>query len=128
MRSTYGADRKITVEKGGKLILYGGLITKYCDDYWQGIEVIGDRTLAQTAANQGTLELKNDAIIEYANNAIVTGLNGDATKGGGIIKADNTTFRNNRRSVEFLQYNIADNISYFTNCTFELTTDYPPGI
>ncbi|MDX1939030.1 MAG: T9SS type A sorting domain-containing protein [Saprospiraceae bacterium] len=120
-----GGNRKIIIEKGGKLVVDDGIITRLCDSYWQGIEVIGDRTLAQTAANQGTLELKNGAIIEYANNAIVTGLNGDASKGGGIIYADNTTFRNNRRSVEFLQYTQSDNLSYFTNCTFELTSTYP---
>lgn len=121
---------KIIVEKGAKLVVDGGVITTKhasCNgkDYWTGIEVLGNPSLTQSAANQGVLELKNNAIIEYANNAIVTGPNGDATKGGGIIKADNTTFRNNRRSVELLPYALADNQSYFTNCTFELTADYP---
>ncbi|WP_373552771.1 hypothetical protein [Haliscomenobacter sp.] len=116
---------KIIIEKGGKLVVDGGTITKNCTNYWTGIEVIGNPALSQTAANQGTLELKNNTIIEFANNAITTGTNGITWEGGGIIKADNTTFRNNRRSVEFVSYNIADNVSYFSNCIFELTTTYP---
>lgn len=124
-RIRFGNNVKITVERGAQLIIDGGHLTAGCSDYWQGIEVLGNPSLTQSATNQGVLELKNDAIIEYANNAITTGTNGVGNQGGGIIKADNTTFRNNRRAVEFMQYNIADNQSYFTNCTFELTNDYP---
>lgn len=119
---------KIIVEKGARLIVDGGQITiasPNCGDYWTGIEVLGDPTLAQTTANQGVVELLNGAIIEYANNAITTGTNGNGSLGGAIIQADDAVFRNNRRSVEFMQYTLSDNLSYFTDCTFELTADYP---
>ncbi|MFN3300587.1 MAG: M43 family zinc metalloprotease [Sediminibacterium sp.] len=121
-------NKKIVIEKGAKLLVNGGRISTYspkCVGFWTGIEVNGDPTKSQTIANQGTLELKNGAFIDHANNAIVTGTNGITTQGGGIIKADNTTFQNNRRAVEFLRYNIADNESYFNNCTFELRSYYP---
>jgi len=67
----------------------------------------------------------DDATIEYASNAITTGTNGVGWQGGGIIYADNTAFRNNRRSVEFSQYTLSDNLSYFNECTFEINDDYP---
>lgn len=52
---------------------------------------------------------------------------------GGIVQATNTTFRNNKRAVEFMSYqnfNPIDpsvrfgNASYFSNCTFEVNDDY----
>lgn len=120
-------DGKITVEKGAKLVVNGGRITTgspSCIGYWKGIDVIGDRNQAQTAINQGVVELTN-ATIEYANTAIYTGANQNGWQGGAIIQANNTTFRNNRRAVAFLQYTQSDNLSYFIDCTFEIDADYP---
>jgi len=120
---------KIVVERGGRLNVNGGCITtkrRSCGDrdYWKGIEVIGNPSLSQTTTNQGVVDL-DEATIEYASNAITTGTNGVGWQGGGIIYADNTIFRNNRRSVEFSQYTLSDNLSYFNECTFEINDDYP---
>ena len=95
--------------------------------------VDGNTNLPQTAQNQGALEIRNGAVIENANNAISTN--------GGIIQAENATFKNNRKSVEFLEYqggggisSIPQNVSYFKNCTFvqdttnQFTSDPLPHI
>jgi len=123
-------NRKITIKPGGKLVVDGGKITSACPDrMWYGLHVSGNINLPQTAQNQGTLELKNGAVIENLRNGISTyetDANGNInwSSMGGIIKADNATFRNNRRSVEFMTYPpdgtnpIPQNVSYFKNCTF----------
>ncbi len=110
---------KIIIEQGAKLIIDGGSITcAYDDALWQGIEVWGNTHLAHTDANQGVLELKNGAIIENATNAVTTWKPNDVAKSGGIIRASNSTFRENKRSVEFRYYPNYTNTSYFDKCTF----------
>ena len=112
----------ITILPGGKLVVDGGKLTNACEgQLWQGIIVDGNTNLPQTAQNQGTLEIKNGAVIENANKSISTH--------GGIIQAENATFKNNRKSVEFLAYSgggitpIPQNVSYFKKCTFVLNTN-----
>ena len=120
---------RIIVRPGGTLIVDGGTLTSACAGaMWQGIEVVGDRTKHQTAAHQGTVIFRNGATIENAHCAIKTGLEGNEwLTAGGIVQCTGTTFRNNRRAVEFYSYadtlasgNIADNKSWFKNCTFTL--------
>ena len=120
----------ITIKPGAKLIVDGGKITNATPSkMWYGIFVGGNGTLPQTAQNQGTLELKNNAVIENAKNAIATyelDVNGnhDWNSHGGIIKAENSTFKNNRRSVEYMSYppsgssQVIQNVGRFTNCAF----------
>jgi len=101
---------KIIIHPGGKLIIDGGTLTNACEDkLWHGIFVGGNGTLPQTAQNQGILEIKNGAVIENAKNAITTyslDANGNHNwdSHGGIILAENSTFKNNRRSVEYMSY------------------------
>ena len=120
---------KITVHPNGKLVVNGGTLTNaVAGTMWQGIYVSGNESMPQTDQEQGVLEL-NGAVIENARNAIATynlKPNGDIDyyTTGGIIRANNTTFKNNKRSVEFLAYleqtdnQILPNVSYFKNCTF----------
>ncbi len=128
----------IRVLPKGHLIIDGGRVTSECDDkLFFGIFVLGDENKNQSINNQGLIELKNDASIQ---NAIIGIRTGDfyydyndlswpqfCGKTGGIVKCDNSTFRNNRKSIEFMSYhNIVpppfnyevDNASYFTDCTF----------
>ena len=123
------AGTRIIVRPGGKLIVDGGTLTSACaGEMWQGIEVVGDRTKHQTAANQGTVILRNGATIENAHCAIRTGLEGNEwLTAGGIVQCSNSTFTNNRRAVSFYSYadtlasgNIGDNKSWFKDCTFTL--------
>ena len=123
-------DRKIIIHPGGKLIVDGGKITNACPEkMWRGIFVGGNYYLPQTAQNQGTVELKNGAIIENSRNGVATynfkaNGNTDYFTTGGIIKADNATFINNRKSAEFLSYayssggKLFQNVGYFKNCNF----------
>ena len=125
----------IYVEPGAELIVDGGTITTFDDEYlWGGIQVEGDATKSQIEDNgvqyQGKATFKNDALIENARHAVTNWKVNDWTSMGGIIDAENTTFRNNLRSIEFMAYenytpsnpsNIIRNISSFKYCTFEQT-------
>ena len=117
---------RIIVRPGAKLIVNGGEIIGACGEYWDGIRVEGNKNLPQTETNQGVVEL-NNALISDAKDAIsVIGENSDWNKTGGIIKATNTTFKNNRRSIEFMSYgegSNVNNVSYFRNCTFTWDDD-----
>ncbi|MBR6333549.1 MAG: hypothetical protein IKR77_04030, partial [Bacteroidales bacterium] len=89
---------------------------------------VGDRTQHQTASNQGTVILRNNATIENAHCARKTGLAGtEWLTSGGIVQCTGSTFKNNRRAVEFYSYadtlasgSIGDNKSWFKDCTFTL--------
>ncbi|PCH66785.1 MAG: hypothetical protein COC01_07205, partial [Bacteroidetes bacterium] len=66
-------------------------------------------------------------LLENAINGISTmrrGINFNEVWGytGGIIIAQNSTFRNNRRAIEFMEFDGA-NSSFFQSCTFETTTE-----
>ncbi len=124
---------KIIVEPGGQLIVDGGLITaakcggKEYEGYWGGIEVRGTYDKPQVEAYQGKVILKNGAIIEFAQEAVMPWVYNDWTKTGGIIIAVDAIFRNNNRSVQYMGYqNFGSstgtvelaNRGRFTNCTF----------
>ena len=126
------SSARIIVRPGGKLIVDGGTLTNACTgEMWQGIFVEGNRNLHQTEANQGTVVLRNGAVIENALRGIRTGAPGDNwNTTGGIVQCSNSTFHNNRKSVEFLSYadvisgtNIRDNLGSFSNCTFTVDND-----
>jgi hypothetical protein len=122
----------ILVKPGGKLVLDGATLTHACPDMlWEGIRVEGNSNQRQLAQYQGVLEIKNGTVIEHARVAVGTGTYEDAqnywTSFGGMIIASNSTFRNNRKAVGFMSYTnhdasgaVADNASYFTNCSFLL--------
>ena len=117
-------NSSIKVPASGKLLISGGILTNTVSGkMWQGITVSGTSNQQQTAQYQGTVELKNGAVIEHALCAISTV---DST--GGIIKATNATFRNNLQAINYRPYErinsgmIADNVGKFTNCTFIIDT------
>ncbi len=126
-------DSRIIVEEGGMLVLDGGTLTNSCDEVWEGVEVWGIPGNAQGTVNvttpsssnttQGLLIMKNGALIENAKwGVMLADGEGSVTKTGGIIVAENSTFRNNRKDVAFMQYK-PYSISNFVNCTF--LTDQP---
>jgi len=127
---------KIVVKQGAKLIVDGAILTKACSGQWQGIEVWGNTLQHQYTINgvcaQGTVELVNGAVIENAMNGLTNWQPDNWNSIGGIIKATGVTFRNNRRSVEFMKYrnfnpgsgSEKDNLSFFNNCTFEVNDNY----
>ena len=128
----------IIVEPGAELIIDGGTLTSLDDKPWQGIQVWGHRdssqyTIPGQQCPQGKLILKNGAIIENAITAVDLWNPNDYTSTGGIVLAEDAIFRNNTRTVHALNYRNfvpynpnteVDNLSYFKNCTFEITPDY----
>lgn len=135
----------IKVKPNGKLVIDGGHLLSLCDgEQWEGIQVWGNRNKHQLKENghywQGIAELKNNAIIENAKIAInlwnPTAIDSTNTSGG-IVFASNTRFINNAMAVNFEPYEnkfqhpqhpeqtvVRDNVSYFTDCLFEVNSDY----
>ena len=131
-------DGKIVVEPGARLIIDGGRVTNFYYlldekvDLWQGIEVWGNNQANQSTANQGFLQLKNNAVIENARTAVAVWKRNDYTSSGGIVMASNSTFKNNWRSVEYISYhnffttsnNEISNKGLLSNCEFIWDDDY----
>lgn len=133
----FALNRKIIVEPGGKLIVDGAKISRLNNKVWKGIEVWGnseENQLSDTQGNysQGYLNLKN-ATIENAISAVELWKPNDYTKTGGIVIANNTVFRNNKKAVHALHYTNTnpftglemDYVATFTRCTFEIDNNYP---
>ncbi|HEY9115262.1 MAG TPA: T9SS type A sorting domain-containing protein [Bacteroidales bacterium] len=134
-----GAGCRIIVERGGKLVVDGGIITNACPDMWKGIEVWGTGWQEQSAPYQGIVDLKNDALIEHAEIAISTikidenkpgGYDSDYS--GGMIFANNTVFSDNAQDIKFYEYPFSSvgmvtpdypSSSIFTKCTFKSSDD-----
>ncbi|MDL2227438.1 T9SS type A sorting domain-containing protein [Odoribacter sp. OttesenSCG-928-L07] len=116
----------IKVPVSATLVVNGGKLTNgTTNKMWQGIRVIGNKNLAQTPQNQGTVILQNGATIENAVIAIATyDANSNVSSSGGIIQAEDATFKNNANAVTFWEYpaspsgRISNNQSYFTRCNF----------
>jgi hypothetical protein len=124
----------IVVQPSGKLLIDGGTLTALCSDsLWNGIVVLGNQNQPQLPIHQGTVELINGAVIEHALCGIKVGNERSSrVGGGGIIYADNATFRNNLVAIEYRPYEnmsdkisqgntVLDNVGKFKNCTFKFS-------
>lgn len=129
----FGEHCGIIVEPGGELIVDGGHLTSACgDELWTGVQVIGQDHLQQTASNQGWVFL-DSAKIENAHTGVWLRENDDQCNyvegtGGGVVRANNSTFLNCYVGIQFAPYlyevagnNIVSNTSQINNCDF-LTT------
>ena len=116
----------IIVKRGAKLYLNGGILTKCPNaENWDGITVEGNSSLSQpnssgmpTQLQSGIVLTNNNAKIEWARTAIHTHKFNDSNNDaywGGLIDCSNTTFINNKRVAEFMQYSFS-NKSKFHNC------------
>lgn len=129
------ANSRIRVERGAVLNVNGGTLTNSCGYMWHGVEVYGNPQLAQLPeSNQGVALLTN-ATLQHARSAFATvKTNADGTLdwpfcGGGIIKAQNTQFLNNRKSIGITAYHApqragmaeANYRGYIDQCTFKAT-------
>lgn len=116
----------IIVEPNAILEVDGGTLTNSCGSTWSGIQLIGNNSQNQLPLNhpthQAKLELKNGALIEYAEEAIAVLETGVWNTFGGLVQAEDATIRNMRRAVSFMSYPHT-NYSYFKRCTFENTAD-----
>ena len=138
MTATFAPGARIIIEQTAVLNVDGSVLTGVCDQRWRGIEVWGDRFEKQTTSYQGKLLVKNNSVIEHAENAVTTkrSTSGgwDYNSTGGIVNVSNSTFRDNGRDVEFLSYHYhpstsnptieISNVSRFTLTTFTTTDNY----
>lgn len=135
----YDSNSKLIVKQGGKLIVDSSILTTTsCLNYhmWRGIQVWGNSNETQYevngVCNQGKVILKNGAVIENAYNAITLWEPDNWSSTGGIVFAKDATFKNNRRAVEFMNYQnynpitgeLSGNLSYFNNCKFITDDNY----
>ena len=129
-------EGRIIVEKGAKLIIDGGEITTWSKTgRWDGIYLEGTSNMPQYLPEQSQLEIKNNALIQNANIAVNTfvldasnNINWNST--GGIIFAENSTFLNNIKDVQFMYYhspNGMPNVCKFKNVTFKIDDNYRYG-
>lgn len=129
-----GFDRKIIVERGARLIIDGGTVTRGCNNplYWGSISVSGNslknhpNPFANLSADDPGVVILRDATLEFGRHAIST-RNANCPDCweffGGLVDAENSLFRNCHRAAEFMKYDLY-NRSKFVNCTF---TDDIPG-
>ncbi|MDP3463743.1 MAG: S8 family serine peptidase [Bacteroidales bacterium] len=125
----------IIVDTSAKLVVNDATLTTSCRNMWYGIQVWGNKNRSQLPYGnqyaQGRVYLEN-ATIENAKEAVRLWKPFDYNSTGGIVMARNTTFRNNRRAVEFISYqnfhpyslDPEPNFSRFFNCTFDVNDDY----
>jgi len=135
MRFEFFEDARVVIEPGGRLTLDSTIFTSGpCGcEMWLGVEVHGNPNLNQSTVNQGFLETRNNSIIEHAYIGVLAGSRDDGFDSdshsfpfsGGVIRATNSRFRNNKRDVQIQDYiwqggsgQIASNFSSFTNCDF----------
>jgi len=126
----------VQVDTNAKLTINDAILTTTCGNMWNGIEVWGNYYQSQYPYYsgdyaQGRLFL-DGATIENAEEAVRLWKYGNYTSSGGICVAQNATFYNNRRSVEFIKYQNTFpptgtpdlNLSTFENCQFIYDDQY----
>lgn len=134
---------RITVERGGRLIIDNSTLTNLCGKQWDGIYVEGNALQEQPTIPQaysaiyppsganpdlysGVLIIKNNSVITHAdfavNNCPSYDWGFDLNKSGGLIIAEDAFFRDNYKNAAFVQYGFTDN-SFFKRCQFSVT-DY----
>jgi hypothetical protein len=134
----FGEGQGIVVNRGGKLDLKGGTLTR-CPgaNDWRGINVEGNLGLPQPDAfgmpsndEAGVVLMRGGASVEWARTAIsTTRLNEwwDEPYWGGLVHCENTIFKDNRRAAEFMKYGHS-NQSRFINCTIDGGTEGYAGV
>lgn len=125
-------NAKIIILPGGKLVVNGGTLTNLCPGkMWNGIYVVGNKYQRQLAQYQGTLEVKNNSVIENAKCAIHNWDGSDSNTSGGIVKVTTgSVLRNNGVAAHFKEYTNTDvtgaqtnDESTFNRCNFVINDD-----
>jgi len=126
-----GINTGMHIKAGAKLVVDNATLTVLsCDRMWDGINVSGDHDKDQVPVfnnqDHGLVELRNNAVIEHARVGValkypVIISQAPVNRHGGIIRATNCIFRNNRISIDFGDYIKFLSKSQIINCTFECT-------
>jgi hypothetical protein len=127
----FDEDADVIIEKGARVNLNGTTWTSLtCESImWPGVNLLGTTNAASsidqlpmTGGDQGYLYM-NNSTIENAIRGVEAGTVG--LNAGGIIRAYNSTFRNNQYDVILKKYHYINsggyyvqNKSTFSNCTF----------
>lgn len=145
----FGNNARLLIDPGAEVIVRGTLTSlpcdcyanNYCGETWLGARVYGNVNNSQFVVPgqtpQGKITLEEGSVIENALIGIQTG--GKALDQGGIIIADGATFINNKTAIDFVPYKnfwpfalppgqqgqVAFDLSYIKNCSFETNEDYP---
>jgi type IX secretion system substrate protein len=124
---------EIYVDRNAHLIVDGSTITNDCAQcFWQGIVLYGNSSAAQApTSNQGWATIKNGSIIQHAKTGITNYVDSTGNTGG-IIQVASSSFINNHMAVDMQPYlsyipgtsTLLPDLSYFSNCTFALDTNY----
>lgn len=125
----FGPQAKLIVEKGARLTLENTIFTSLdicgSDLMWQGIQVYGDYNLPQTLSSYQGFLIINNSTVENAMVAAANWQENNWASTGGVIKAKNSTFKNNRTDVVHRAYpnplnpNVPKtNSSNYINCDF----------
>ena len=129
---------RLIIEDGGTVTLNNTVLTS-CDSMWRGVEVWGNRLFTQEydrniqGWHQGRL-IMSGSTIENSINGVDLWRPNAMDNTGGIISASNSVFRNNGKAVHVCYYvananmlpktSNFNNKCSFTNCTFEVNSDY----
>jgi hypothetical protein len=110
----FSEESRVIVEENAKLIVDGGLLTNGCGLTWKGIKVYGGNT-------DFDVKFTNGAIIENTSKAAVSMFAPEpwpqiTNWGNGILQAENSTFNNTKRIVEFMSWSPLPNPSYIRDC------------
>ena len=119
----FGPLGKLVVSVKGRLKLDNTTLKALdCGVIWRGVEVWGNPSAVQNSSNQGFVIMTNKSVITNAYTGIYTGSipNIAGVGGGGIIRADNSSFIDNRQDINITQYmNVNfDNACSFSKCEF----------
>ncbi|PCH69206.1 MAG: hypothetical protein COC01_02115 [Bacteroidetes bacterium] len=127
----FGPAGIIIIETTAKLTVDNSILTDLdsCNQFWRGIVIEGDITQSQfplSNSPQGHLAVRNNSSIKHAKTAVLV-------SSGGIVKAQNSTFTDNRIGVWFKTYSNffppnpnkkVGNLSSFASCDFITTAGY----
>jgi len=149
----FGRASKLIIKPNAKLVLEGTLtsnscsntctITGFCSETWKGVEVWGNSSTHQFTVNgqksQGWFVGMPGSKIENAEIAVQLWGPNKHTNSGGLINCNQTTFKNNKRGIDFFKFDnyYPDNwppvyagkpAKYYGNfieCSFLTDTSYP---
>lgn len=114
----------ITINPGGVVNLNSGGSLQACNVTWGGFRIMGNATLSQTSANQGTLNINGSGTIKNATLAV-------DVDPGGICVTNGGWFIDNKEAVNMDAYSIAtppsvtNNASKFYGTNFLWTALFP---
>ncbi len=144
----FAPDAKLVIEEGDGTLQGGRLVLDNChltvdtrcsnDMLWTGIEVWGKQNENQGflygISQQGRLVMKNNSVIEHALRGVLLGAytnQYNLSKSGGILLAENCTFRNNQRDIiahDYIAPNAFNNQTRIVKCNFTVDSPLKSGV